>query len=168
MGKNLYYSSNNFSLKVDSTNKQFEILMILKIASVNTSDFPNTLEFLKKNFKSVLSTKCFNDDNLPFKEEVKSTEIGHLFEHILLEQLCLIKLDSGFDEAIFNGRTFWNWKKDPRGVFHILIDSKKKDLIFFSKALSNTIYLVDSLLSNTPKYNDEEIGDKVKSNFNFA
>ncbi len=122
--------------------------MHMHIPFVNTRDFSYTLNFLKEKFPSVLSTKCFNSKNLPFVVEVEQTEVGHLFEHVLLDQLCFMKMDNGSNRAEFSGRTSWNWEKDPIGVFHITLNLKKQDLEFLNAALKKTIALIESLLSS--------------------
>src|ERR1700737_3152384 len=85
---------------------------------INTGEIPFIVDQLKEYLPNVLMTQCYNEDNLPFALEVRNTEIGHLFEHILLEYLCQLKIAKGFAKAEFAGRTRWNWIKDPRGKFH--------------------------------------------------
>ncbi len=120
--------------------------MKMGIPVVNTSSIPHTVSFLETHAPTVLSTRCFNDLNLAFDKEVKATEVGHLFEHMLLEQLCALKISAGFASAVFNGRTYWNWERDPEGVFHIVIDIGKKEIALLLTALQNTIQLFESLL----------------------
>ena len=122
--------------------------MKLFIPVVNTRDLPHTDQFLKENFPSVLTTECFNDDNLPFNIEVKATELGHLFEHILLDQLCLIKLSSGdYHQAMFTGRTDWDWGRDQRGIFHITISVSESENYLLARAIKKTVALTESLIN---------------------
>jgi len=79
---------------------------------------------------------------------VRRTEIGHLFEHILLEYLCQEKLLKGFDKAIFSGNTQWNWKREPRGMFHIYINMPYSDTDIFPEALKKSISLAKMILRN--------------------
>lgn len=124
--------------------------MQLHTRAVNTRYIPHTSFILQRQCPSVLRTKCYNDRNLPFREEVRATEIGHLFEHILLEELCLEKLADGSVSAVFNGRTQWNWLKEPRGLFHINIDAGFSDQTHFPLALSKTIEITETVLSCLP------------------
>lgn len=154
MQSKIFYSSNFFNLFINKqkdslTDSDTEIILQVHSRCVNTRDIPDTLSFVSKYCPRVLKTECFNEKNLPFKDEVKATEIGHLFEHILLEQLCQLKSDLGFKNVAFNGRTDWDWGSDSRGVFHIFIDIVKQDYIFFGKALDKTIRLTELLLSDT-------------------
>lgn len=115
---------------------------------VNTKDLPSTLNFLSKEFPPVLKTKCFNDKNLPFIKEVQATELGHLFEHILLEQIFLMKsLNSSRDFQV-NGRTSWNWGKDKSGIFHITVDAGFEDKLYVKESLVNSIHLTERLCKN--------------------
>lgn len=146
MSKKNLYRSHYFSLDINQKNNNTTLRMKMGVPLVNTRSIPHTFSFLKSHAPSVLATRCFNDLNLAFDEEVKATELGHLFEHILLEQLCVLKISAGFANAVFNGRTYWNWERDPTGVFHIVIDIGKKEIALLLTALQNTIQLFESLL----------------------
>ncbi len=146
MVKDISYNSNLFNLKIRQTRKVTAIDMQLHTPMVNTCDIPGTLEFLQQNYPGVLKTQCFNDKNLPFITEVVATEIGHLFEHILIDQLCALKIKQGAGSAVFNGNTSWNWQKNPYGLFEIWIDIGKKELILLIEALKRTIELTKKLL----------------------
>lgn len=146
MVKNLTYSSPFFNLKIRQTRKVTLIDMQVFGPVVNTVDIPNTLNFLQSNYPNVLKTQCFNDKDLPFRIEVKATELGHLFEHILLDNLCALKIKKGASSAVFNGTTSWNWKENPYGSFQIWIDIGKKDLDLLIEGLKITIGLTKSLI----------------------
>ncbi|HEX9061591.1 MAG TPA: hypothetical protein VF941_15530 [Clostridia bacterium] len=113
---------------------------------VTTTDMPYISSLLKKELPTILRSKCFNEGNVPFYKEVLSTELGHLFEHILLEYLCMAKIGMGFKEAVFSGITKWDWNKDPYGTFRIEIDVDNSDLVFLTPALKKTINLFESIL----------------------
>lgn len=139
--------TNLFSLNIQHNKHTTLILMSLFTPVVNTVDIPETLQILQTLFPTVLKTRCFNDKNLPFDKEVVQTEIGHLFEHILLEYLCIYKIQSGCDCAKFKGFTDWNWKLNPWGTFSITINCGYRDLKIFSKALEKSIELTQFILS---------------------
>lgn len=140
------YKSNYFSLNLRHTKAHTYLTMSLFIPQVNTVDFPNTFSILQKMLPSVLKTECFNDDNNPFFEEVRHTEVGHLFEHILLDYLCMLKIMKGFSSATYSGRTSWNWKKDAYGTFHIAIGAGQREQEIFMEALKKTIDLIHMIL----------------------
>jgi hypothetical protein len=123
------------------------IVMQLNTDIVNTQFLPKTLSILQSQFPGVLRTACFNDQNLPFVEEVKRTEIGHLFEHILLESLCLEKMALGATQVCFNGRTDWNWQKEERGKFHIFVDRAEEAKPVLSKALDTATHYTKMILA---------------------
>ena len=139
---------NPYTLTIHQTRKHVKITMELFIPIVNTNTLPKTHKILKKMLPSVLITECFNEQNIPFIEEVKHTEIGHLFEHILLENLCMLKIADGKSSATFRGRTHWNWKKDKKGIFHIIVSAGKKDAHLLPDALDQTIQLTNHILES--------------------
>jgi len=151
MSKKFHYrASPSFSLLISQEVQNTLILMKLNTVAVNTRFIPNVTRLLQFHCPSVLRTRCFNDRNLPFRQEVKSTEIGHLFEHILLEELCVRKLNCGLKSAVFNGRTNWNWIKEPRGLFHITIDAGFSDQLVFPMSLTRAIEITESILTYLP------------------
>lgn len=146
MVKSISYSSLFFNLKIRQTKKATVIDMQLNTPVVNTSDMPHTFTFLETNYPSVLATECFNEKNLPFSIEVSATEIGHLFEHILIDRLCALKIKSGAKSAVYSGNTSWNWKLNPYGSFQIWIDIGKNDLAMLIEGLKTTISLTHELI----------------------
>lgn len=146
VSKILTYNSNFFTLKIRQTRKATAITMQVSVPLVNTRDIPQTLEYMKENFPTVLRTKCYNDQNLPFSVEVKETEIGHLFEHILIDSLCDLKIKNGAKSAVFSGNTSWNWRRDPYGLFQIWIDIGKREFALFIEALKKTIKATEELM----------------------
>ena len=124
--------------------------MQLLINPVSTKDFLYTFELLEQYLPSILFSQCFNDEKIPFSKEVRQTEIGHLFEHILLEYLCLNKISLGRKKATYSGVTNWNWKKDKRGTFHIYINSGYADAVFFETSLNQAVQLMKLVLTSRP------------------
>jgi hypothetical protein len=151
------YNSPLFNLKIRQTSRVTVIDMQLGVSFVNTCDIPGTLEFLQQNYPSVLKTQCFNEKNLPFAVEVNETEIGHLFEHLLIDNLCSLKIKSGAKKASFNGTTSWNWQENPRGFFQIWIDIGREDLELLISALKQTINLTSLLIQ--PKFVQDSAGN---------
>lgn len=141
-----YYDCAHYFLEVTQKQSCCKLDMSMKTPCLNTTELPHTFSIIRKELPSLLNTMCFNEDNLPFKEEVKHTEIGHLFEHIVLEYLCLNKLAAGSRKAVFNGRTSWNWVKETRGIFHIHIDVAEEDSKILTAALFQAELLMQKLL----------------------
>ncbi len=140
------FIGDSFYLTINQEINSSYIVMGLYTPIVNTRYLPQTTAILKRLCPSVLLTKCFNEDNLPFAKEVKKTEIGHLFEHLLLEFICLEKIKGGQGTVAHNGRTDWNWVEDIEGVFHIYVDSGWADEPYFSRALEKTMSVVEQIL----------------------
>jgi hypothetical protein len=142
-----------FGLTIISDNTSTNIDMKLFIQDVTTTNMPHVLGFLKINLPTILQSTCFNDKKQSFAKEVVNTEIGHLFEHILLEYLCREKINAGHNEAMFSGITKWNWNKEEYGTFHIHIDITKRegDLLYF--ALEHSILLLKRILLTKDRNN---------------
>lgn len=136
----------HFSLQLYPREYEMQMTMQMSTSLVRTYDLPQTFPILQKLLPSIFTSKCFNDNKYPFIEEVRNTEMGHLFEHILLEYLCIEQVRHGDKDAIFSGVTKWNWTKDPRGTFHIRIDTgwDKSDMLFV--ALERSIQLLNTIL----------------------
>lgn len=142
-----YFVENLFSLAIIQKETSTKIVMDLLYNQLNTQEIPTIVPLLEDNLPSVLTTMCYNDKNLPFNEEVQNTEIGHLFEHILLEYLCQHKLAKGARRATYAGKTKWNWTRDPMGRFHIHLTCGKKDADILPLALEKTVALMKVILS---------------------
>lgn len=146
-----YFVENLFSLAITQKQTRTKIIMDLLYNQINTKEIPFITDLLKENLPSVLATTCYNDFNLPFDIEVQNTEIGHLFEHILLEYLCQNRLAKGAKRATFSGRTKWNWRRDPFGRFHIHLTCGRKDADILPIALEQTVNLMKLLLEYNKK-----------------
>ena len=142
------YRSRSFMLTPFMGDTGTEIVMQMLGTTVTTRDLPQTYDLLKHQFPAVLSTKCFNEAHLPFYQEVRNTEIGHLLEHVLLEHLYQEKSSQGHKNVVFNGRTFWDWHKDPIGSFRIMIDVGLPDLSIFKSCLKRAIDLTERVLQS--------------------
>lgn len=148
----LTYKTDLFSLRVEQKIETTTITMHLFTSIVNTFYLPHTVTTLKTFLPSILRSTCFNDNNLPFAKEAKQTEIGHLFEHILLEYLCEKKLSLGLRNIVYNGVTEWNWQKDQRGIFYITIDTGSQEKHIFEDALQKSIVLISEILRTPTSY----------------
>lgn len=136
-----------FTISVTHKRHSTHLIMSLHTDIVNTMFLPHTTRILKKYVPSVFSSKCFNYDNSPFSIESKRTEVGHLFEHILLEYLCLLKNEIGIENPIHNGVTSWNWVKEKKGTFRITIDVGDSEREIFFAALQKGIHVTNRILS---------------------
>lgn len=138
-----------YSLKIAYKKNKTSITMDTYEAKTVTEELSATIPVLKHFLPNIFTSECFNDLNLSFEEEVAHTEIGHLFEHILLEYLCAIKLSYGYPKAEFSGVTRWNWNYHPRGVFNIEINANQDDRFIFNLALKKAISLMDTIFKES-------------------
>ena len=148
LSSNFSVKTNYFFLTAESNRKNTKINMQVTSPIVNTRDLPLTYDILRSFLPSILQCQCFNDEQIPFYREVRHTEIGHLFEHILLEYLCEEKLAVGFNRAEYSGVTNWNWQKEPWGNFHITITAPDRDFVLLKSAISKSIPLLTSIIES--------------------
>src|SRR3990172_12827533 len=111
------YELNEYSLELRLVNDTLNITMQLHEAPLSTKSLYSTTEILAQNLPDIFTNICYNDSNLTFYQESQNTEIGHLFEHILLENLTRSRGDKL--RAPLQGKTKWNWEREPIGKFHI-------------------------------------------------
>lgn len=142
-----YHANDSFALSVGHSDLQTDIVMELYHSQVNTKFFPKTTEILDRLLPSIFHSKCFNSARYSFRREVIHTEIGHLFEHILLEYICVVKLEWGMKDPLHNGVTQWDWDTEKRGIFHITIDSGVRDKQILQIALERSTGLLLKIIS---------------------
>jgi len=111
---------------------------------VSTAALPLTSFVLAKTIPTIFENDCFNNSGLTFREEVKDTEIGHLFEHLILENLKLESLKENI-YSDFRGETYWDWKKECFGRFNIDIEVNKVGKRYFYRALLRSITILESI-----------------------
>jgi hypothetical protein len=103
-----------------------------------SSHIPGLAQTLLSMLPSLREHDCINRRNLSFEEELTQTELGHVFEHIILELLSLRGICT-------RGQTTWNWERDPIGTYHITINTGKKLLLKESLLVAQAI-LTNALL----------------------
>lgn len=122
---------------------------------LDTRSLPFTYNLLKKKLPSILSSECFNDSELPFSVEVKKTQLGHLFEHIMLEYICDLKIKGGARKITVSGRTVWNWKETDVGTYNITIDVGRKDYDVFMRAFEQSLGLFKLIINQSQRRNGQ-------------
>lgn len=141
-------SSNFFDYQYTHTSELTLIKIRFNLPFFNTDSIPQTFSFLQQQFPGVLTTKCFNKTGLPFTQEVTATELGHLFEHILIRKIYDLKKISGEDNFIVEARTDWDWKKEEKGIFNIFVKWGAWNFALFDQAIEETSLLCENLLSH--------------------
>jgi hypothetical protein len=134
---------------------------------LSTKQLPSTTKILGEILPSIFNCRCFNNEELPFKTEAKDTELGHLFEHILLEYMCRFKIDSGYKTAKYRGETSWNWNKSKRGVFDIDISISNREKNIFYKALEKSIILINLILQSNEFLSCKNCINVYKNSYNL-
>lgn len=116
-----------------------------------TQALPSTVAILETLLPRIFKHKCFNNHNRSFRKEVEQTELGHLFEHILLEFLCRYKFHEGDTNINLKGLTEWNWEQDPKGIFYISLNSKIEDAYLLTQAIDKTSQIVETIIMTNSK-----------------
>lgn len=137
-----------FSLKYHPKISNTNIVIRFNTKDFNTKNIPQTLNLLRIDLPSILFSKCYNPDNLPFTQEAAQTELGHLFEHILLEYLSNESISVYKNRLVFSGVTTWDWTKEEKGIFRINITVGQKDRDIFLNALEKSVILLKRILTS--------------------
>ena len=104
----------------DQTGKVRLVVEIPETETYMTSHAPSMPRILFRMFPYLAAQRCFNDQGHSFRREALSTEIPHLFEHLLLEIQKQARMGI-YGEGPITGDTQWNWSVDPRGRFHVTV-----------------------------------------------
>ncbi len=100
-----------------------------------SSQVPNLAKTLFQMLPSLREHLCYNRNGLPFAEELTDTEMGHVFEHVMLAVLQQRGLHA-------RGQTTWNWQRDSVGTFHVTINTGKRLLV------KESLLIAQALLTN--------------------
>lgn len=84
----------------------------------NTSAKPHLARGLFRMLPRLKKHRCYNEGNLSFQREAASTEIAHLMEHLVLELQAVTLCGRGI-----RGVTYWDWREEPTGYFHVDVDA---------------------------------------------
>ncbi len=95
---------------------------------------------------------CHNRSGLPFAEEVRDTELGHVFEHVVLA----VPRQRGIHTR---GQTTWNWHRDPIGMYRITIHTGKRLLVKESVLIAQAI-LTNALIGPPIKFYTPELVER--------
>lgn len=90
----------------------------------STRHAPHIPGLLFKLFPHLARHRCENDNGYTFKRECQSTEIPHLFEHLIIELQGKAQ-----PSGVLKGETQWNWRVDPKGRFHVYVDYENEVLV---------------------------------------
>ena len=138
------YSSNYFNINGrQSGNRVFLTHYVLSPAT-NTRLLPSTIKILDQYIPTIFDNECFNGQNLPFRVEAANTEIGHLLEHLILENLKLLS-EEKYGVGDFSGSTSWDWHKDCVGKFNIVIFAQSIERDMFATAFRTSVWILNKI-----------------------
>jgi len=119
-----------------------------------TKHLPHTHKILASEIPSIFSSKCYNPQGLTFEHEVRNTEIGHLYEHILLELIADEKRLTTKNIGKIKGVTEWNWIDEPRGTFHIHLTVGEKDKEILKRTIHKANNIMNDIIAPTTSISD--------------
>ena len=122
----------------DESGKLKMIVEIPETEAFSTMHAPNMPRLLFKMFPYLAAQRCYNENGHSFRREANSTEIPHLFEHLLLEIQKQVRRGIYADVSI-SGETEWNWLIDPRGRFHVTVGYDNEIVALASVRLAERI-----------------------------
>lgn len=140
------FVTSQYQLHWQDTQDFWNIHFHIKAPLHTTANLPGTQAILKSILPSVITTDCFNAENLPFSQELQKTETAHLFEHILLDYLCREAIHSGAKSAEFIGRTYWSSSVLVPQDFEIKIGKAPIEEALFKEALSKSCSLLNIII----------------------
>lgn len=138
------YHSHNFHVNFEQKADRVVLAQEVFNPALYTEDLPCTLAVLEKRIPTIFTNHCRNGKGYTFKREAKNTEVGHLFEHLILENLKLLALKKR-KTADYRGVTSWDWSNNRRGSFDIVVYSGKKDKKLFSIAFAKSVRIMEEI-----------------------
>lgn len=140
-------STPNYNLKLALKQNYLKLTMQLDGMPYTTHKMPHVTEILKARLPSIFRCRCFNNEHLPFSQEMKKTEIGHLYEHVMLEYLARLLSAKGIKQSKVKGVTTWNWHREKPGTFHIKINVGEMEAALIDEAIYKTDRLFKHLIN---------------------
>ena len=110
----LFYNGNRVKLVVEMPDPK----------RCSTKHTPHVTKLLFKLFPRLSLHECDNDDGFSFRRECRSTEIPHLFEHLIIELQ-----EQVLQTGTLKGETQWNWRVYPKGRFHVYVEYTNELLV---------------------------------------
>jgi hypothetical protein len=92
-----------------------------------TASYPDLARDLFRLFPRLADHRCENGKGYSFRHEADDTELPHLLEHLILELQS-----EAMPHGALKGETDWNWRREPRGLFHVYLDYESKPLLLAS------------------------------------
>ncbi len=140
------YKSANFAIDGCFGKDRIVLTQTILSPAIYTGQIPATMEVLLARIPTIFDNECTNYHRHSFYNESKNTEIGHLLEHLILENMKLVKtLKCG--KADYSGVTVWDWEKDKKGTYTITIYAKQSDRELFNKAFNKSVLVLEEIYS---------------------
>ncbi len=146
----LVFTSENISLVMKINQATTNIDLYLPPYATYTDNFPQTNAIVAGVLPTIFRHRCYNLKHKPFAQEITDTQIGHLFEHILLEYLLQLKIAKEKSTVKLIGETVWDWDKEEPGTFHITLSVGEDDRAIIQASLYKGLSLLTRILVSGP------------------
>jgi hypothetical protein len=120
----LFYDANKVKLVVEMPDPD----------RCTTEAVPHLPRSLFRLFPHMAHHKCHNGHGYSFKREAMATEVPHLLEHLIIELQAQAQ-----HHEVLKGETQWNWRVDPRGTFHVILEYQNELLVLAAVRLAERI-----------------------------
>ena len=93
------------------------VVRVPRDAAPNASGYPGVAQRTIDRYPGMVAHRCANGHRLGIVHELASTEIAHLFEHVLIEEA----VTHGVPRSELSGETAWDFGRDGAGVYRVLV-----------------------------------------------
>lgn len=146
----MHIQQNHFSAHVLKPSRDFWLLEFrVQPIFCTTTQLPEISSHLNTLLPEILVAACDNPKQLPFYLEMMDTQTAHLFEHIVLEYLCKLRLNEGAQEASYEGRTFWDATNPSGEESTIAVSRQGETILHFAHAVRLSAKLLTRLIHIT-------------------
>lgn len=108
----------------------------------SSASFPSLPELLLDQYPELKKHACSNDKSASFAYELKDTELAHVLEHVIAEELAL----TGIPRRLIEGKTGWRKSEARRGPYRILIRAQVTQTNF-ETALRAAVHALEAACS---------------------
>lgn len=82
-----------------------------------TEGYPDVAHRAVDRYPEMARHRCANGHRLGIVHELATTEVAHLFEHILIEEAVAL----GVPRQALSGETAWDFSRDGAGVYRVRV-----------------------------------------------
>lgn len=93
------------------------VVVIPPGAPRTTHAYPGCADDVVRSYPNIVRHRCASGSAHGIRAELAQTEVAHLIEHVVIEQL----VQRGIPRAGLSGETAWDFQRDGQGVYRVRI-----------------------------------------------